>query len=195
VTATPPVATTPDKPANVASLDPQVSQTDLTKSVQSELRRVGCYSGNADGDWNAASQRSLSQFNRNASTNLDVKTVNADTLGAIKQKPSRVCPLICEHGFKADGDHCTRIVCAEGSFINDDNACEKRRAKTVKRDDEDRPNRRVRPDRQENADRAKPRYDPGFGSAPPRQEARPLTGDERAFGCNSNQAIMSGRCP
>jgi hypothetical protein len=195
VAAPPPVAAAPEKPANVASLDPAASPADLTRSVQSELRRVGCYSGNPDGDWNAASQRSLSQFNRNAGTNLNVKAVNADTLDAIKQKSSRVCPLICEHGFKGDGDHCSRIVCAEGSFVNSDNECEKQRAKTVKRDDDGRRDRRVRQDRQENADRAKPRYDSGFGSVPPRQEARPLTGDERAFGCNSNQAIMSGRCP
>ena len=143
-----PVPAAPEKNVTVAALNPAPSQTDITKSVQSELRRVGCYSGNTDGDWNSSSQRSLSQFNRSAGTKLDVKTVNADTLDAIKQKPSRVCPLVCEHGFKADGDQCTKIVCAEGSFVNDDNECEKRRGKaTVKRDDNDRPSPRTR-DRQ-----------------------------------------------
>ena len=39
-----------------------------------------------------------------------------------------MCPLVCEHGFKADGDRCTKITCAEGKFLNDDNECEKRRA-------------------------------------------------------------------
>ena len=97
--------------------------------MQSELRRVGCLSGDANGDWNTTSQRSLSAFNRNAGTKLDVKTVNADTLDAIKQKPSRVCPLVCEHGTKADGDQCVKIVCAEGTVLNDDNECEKRRDK------------------------------------------------------------------
>jgi hypothetical protein len=200
--APPPAAATPDKPATVASLDAAASQPDLTKSVQTELRRVGCYSGNPDGDWNAASKRSLSQFNRNAGTNLDVKAASADTLDAIKQKSSRVCPLTCEHGFKADGDHCTRIVCAEGSFVNDNNECEKRHAKTVKRDDEDRRDRRVRQDRQDrqdrqqSADRGRPRYDFGYGAPPSsRQQERPLTGLERERGCNTNEAIMSGRCP
>ena len=112
----------------------------MIKSVQTELRRVGCLSEPAGGDWDAASQRSLSQFNRNVGTKLDVKTVNADTLEAIKQKTSRVCPLICEHGFKVDGDHCKRIVCADGMFVNDDNECEKRRGRpsVAKRDDGDR---------------------------------------------------------
>jgi uncharacterized caspase-like protein len=152
-----------DKAVNVASLSPAPSsQTDLTKSVQSELRRVGCYSGNADGDWDQESKRSLSQFNRNAGLKLDVKAANADTLDAIKQKPARVCPLVCDHGFKADGDRCVKIVCAEGSFVNGDNECEKQRGKpTAKRNEDD---RRVRRDRQyddEPPSRADRRYDGG----------------------------------
>jgi uncharacterized caspase-like protein len=208
VPATPPAPATPapEKNVSVASLNPAPSQTDITKSVQSELRRVGCYSGNADGDWDQSSQRSLSQFNRSAGTKLDVKTVNAETLDAIKQKPSRVCPLVCEHGFKADGDQCTKIVCAEGSFVNDDNECEKRRGKaTVKRDDGDRPSPRAR-DRQIGA-RGGSGYDAGYGAMPPRQRGgsyynsppqqgtRPLTGLEREVGCNTPGAIMSGKCP
>jgi uncharacterized caspase-like protein len=201
-----PVTAAPEKNVTVAALNPAPSQTDITKSVQSELRRVGCYSGNTDGDWDSSSQRSLSQFNRSAGTKLDVKTVNADTLDAIKQKPSRVCPLVCEHGFKADGDQCTKIVCAEGSFVNDDNECEKRRGKaTVKRDDNDRPSPRTR-DRQIGA-RGGSGYDAGSGAMPPRQRGnsyynsppqqgtRPLTGLERAVGCNTPGAIMSGKCP
>jgi hypothetical protein len=84
----------------------------------------------ADGDWNATSQRSLTLFNRYAGTKLDTKLASTDALDTIKLKPSRVCPLVCEHGFKADGDRCSKIVCAEGSFLNDDNECEKRRAKS-----------------------------------------------------------------
>jgi uncharacterized caspase-like protein len=112
----------------VAALNPTApAPADLTKSVQTELRRVGCLTGEANGDWNATAQRSLSAFNRNAGTKLDVKTVSADTLDAIKQKPSRVCPLVCEHGFKADGNQCVKIVCTEGTVLNDDNVCEKLR--------------------------------------------------------------------
>ena len=114
---------------NVAALAAGPPQADVTKSVQAELRRVGCLSGSADGNWNNASQRSLTQFNRYAGTRLDTKVASVDTLDTIKLKSSRVCPLVCEHGFQADGDRCTRITCAEGSFLNDDNECEKRRAK------------------------------------------------------------------
>ncbi|KJC57003.1 caspase (peptidase) [Bradyrhizobium sp. LTSPM299] len=152
--AQPPVAAAPapaDKTTTVAALtagSPQVDVTkaDVTKSVQTELRRVGCLTGSADGDWNAASQRSLTLFNRYAGTKLDARTASLDTLDAVKLKQSRVCPLACEHGYKVDGDHCTRVVCAEGSFLNDDNECERQRGRrpVAKRDSDDRPSRRER---------------------------------------------------
>ena len=113
--------------------------------MQTELRRVGCLTAAADGDWNAASQRSMALFNRYAGTKFDVKLASLDALDAIKLKPSRVCPLVCEHGFKADGDRCSKIACAEGSFLNDDNECEKRRAKKpAARRDDDRASRRAK---------------------------------------------------
>ncbi|MDA9464313.1 caspase family protein [Bradyrhizobium sp. CCBAU 53415] len=141
--STAPASTTSAAGTSVASLTPATAPADLNRSVQSELGRVGCFAGQADGNWNTSSQRSLSQFNRYAGTKLDVKVASTDALDAVKSKPSRVCPLVCEHGFKADGDKCTRIVCREGYAVNDDNECEKQRAAkparpaTAKRDDGD----------------------------------------------------------
>src|SRR5450755_3923600 len=178
-----------EKAVNVASLTAGPPPADLTKSVQIELRRVGCLTADADGEWNTASQRSMALFNRHARTKFDVNVASVDALDAIKVKPERVCPMICEHGFEADGDRCSKIVCGEGSFLNGDNECEKRRGKaTVKRNENDRSSRRVRPERQDSVDRGTPRYDAGY-------RARPLTGSERFWGCNSNEAIMSGKCP
>ncbi len=157
VAAGPPAAEK-TQPTNVAALSDGSVQADITKSVQIELRRVGCLTGAADGEWNAASQRSMALFNRHAGTRLNVKLASTDALDAIKLKPSRVCPLVCEHGFKPDGDRCSRIVCAEGSFLNDDNECEKRRAKTptAKRNDDDRPDRAVRERPRPQASSARP---------------------------------------
>ena len=173
---------TSDK-VNLAALTAGSPQADVTKSVQTELRRVGCLTGNADGEWNTASQRSLTRFNRYAGTKLDAKTASIDALDAIKLKSSRVCPLVCERGFKADGDHCNRIVCAEGSFLNEDNECEKRREKkpVAKRD---RPEAKQVIVRRSQAP-----------TSPSTATGQPLTGDQRVWGCNSYQAIMSGKCP
>ncbi|MET3361793.1 MULTISPECIES: caspase family protein [Bradyrhizobium] len=113
----------------VAALSPAPASTlsaaDLTKSVQSELRRVGCLSAAADGDWNATSQRSLTLFNKYAGTQLDVKLASVDALDALKAKPGRVCPLVCNFGFKADGDQCVKITCRAGYRVGEDNECEK----------------------------------------------------------------------
>ena len=189
-----------DKSVNLAALSAGSPPADVTKSVQTELRRVGCLTGAADGDWNSGSQRSLTQFNRYAGTKLDAKLASVDTLDAIKQKTSRVCPLVCEHGFKADGDRCAKISCAEGSFLNDDNECEKRRDKkpVAKRD---RPEtRRDRP--VAIRDESDPRRVIVRRSPPPNSASnpgmsdsgRPLTGDERMLGCGTREAIMSGKC-
>jgi hypothetical protein len=102
-----------------------INPADLTRSVQTEMKRVGCYSGAVDGSWNAGSQRALDQFNKYAPAKLDTKLASSDALDALRAKPARVCPLVCDHGFRADGDSCTRIVCKDGFQIGDDNTCEK----------------------------------------------------------------------
>ncbi|WBL76087.1 caspase family protein [Bradyrhizobium xenonodulans] len=120
----------PDSTQKVAAVAPTSSQPTLSpaetaKLVQSELRRVGCLTATADGDWNASSQRSLTLFNKYAGTKFDAKLASFDALDAIKAKPGRVCPLVCDHGFKADGDQCVKIACRAGYRVNDDNECEK----------------------------------------------------------------------
>jgi len=185
-----------DKAVNVAALAAGPPQADVNKSVQAELRRVGCLTGSADGNWNNASQRSLTQFNRSAGTRLDTKVASVDALDTLKLKSSRVCPLVCEHGFQADGDRCVKITCAEGSFLNDNNECEKRRAKKPVATRE-RPEPRRFPEAREGRQprqvivtRSQNPNAPGMSSS-----GRPLTGLERQQGCTGYQAIMSGVCP
>jgi uncharacterized caspase-like protein len=196
--AAPDKALTPasDKTVTVAALTPGPEQADVTKSVQSELRRVGCLAGDADGKWNNASQRSLTQFNRYAGTKLDTKVASVDTLDTIKLKSSRVCPLVCEHGFKAEGERCSKIVCAEGSYLNNDNECEKRRGRkpVASRDrPEPRPAPEARQGRAPKQATVTRSYNPNAAGVS--QQGRPLTGQERATGCHSFGAIMSGVCP
>lgn len=127
--------TADDKPIGaVAALNPDQSApkpdapvmvADIPKQLQIELKRAGCYSGATDGNWNTAAQKSLDLFNKNAKTKFDAKLASADALDAVKAKPGRVCPLVCEWGYKADGDRCTKITCRAGYEVGDDNTCEK----------------------------------------------------------------------
>jgi uncharacterized caspase-like protein len=127
----------------VAVLSPSAVRTeqpaaaDLPRALQAELRRVGCNTGAVDGNWNAASQKALDLFNKHAGMKLDVKTASADALDAVKGKGARVCPLVCEFGYRADGDRCVKITCRAGFELNDDGACAKVEVKkpTAKREE------------------------------------------------------------
>jgi uncharacterized caspase-like protein len=156
---TPPqqVAALPATPDEAIPAKPELSSGEITKYVKAELSRVGCFSGTVNGEWNAASRRSLESFNKRAGTKLNVKIASLDALDVIKGKTARVCPLVCEHGFRADGERCSKIVCAEGSVLNDDNECEKRRARTPT----------ARRDHEDNASPARPKA----AAAPPKAQA------------------------
>ncbi|CAN7585233.1 caspase family protein [Bradyrhizobium sp. LjRoot220] len=117
-----------------------LSPSELVTSLQFELRRVGCLATLPNGEWSVASQRSLTLFNKYAGTKFDVKLASADAFDAIKTKRGRVCPLICDHGFNADGDRCSKITCRAGYKVGDDNTCEKIEVKKpmAKRDEQKR---------------------------------------------------------
>jgi hypothetical protein len=116
-------------PPEPSGAKPEPSPREIARSVQSELKRVGCFSGAIDGKWNAASRRALEQFNNRADAKLNAKFASLDVLDAIKARSARVCPLNCDHDSHAEKDSCVRIACRPGYFINDDNECEKKREK------------------------------------------------------------------
>jgi uncharacterized caspase-like protein len=111
--------------ASVAPADLTPKEIDVPRLLQGELNRVGCNSGPVDGNWNAAAQRSLGLFNKHAGTRLDVQFASLDALDVVRSKSARICPLICEQGYRADGEHCTRITCRTGFALGDDNTCER----------------------------------------------------------------------
>ena len=119
----------PEAEQKVAALSPgpasTLSSIELSKSVQSELRRVGCLAAAPEAEWSAAAQRSLMLFNKYAGTQFEAKMASLEALDALKAKPGRVCPLVCNFGFKADGDQCVKITCRAGYRVGDDNECEK----------------------------------------------------------------------
>lgn len=119
----PQVASLPaaDDPAAKANL----SAAEIVRSMQTELRRVGCLTAAEDGEWTSSSRHALELFNRQAGTKFDVKVASLDALDAVKATPARICPLICQHGFKRDGEGCIRIACRRGYEVGDDNNCEK----------------------------------------------------------------------
>ncbi|HWY87677.1 MAG TPA: caspase family protein, partial [Gemmataceae bacterium] len=102
---------------------------DIPRLLQSELRRVGCQTGEIDGEWSASGRRALSSFNDNAGTKFDVRLASLDALDAVRSKAGRICPLICDHGYKAVGEKCVEIVCKAGFQVGDESICERVRAR------------------------------------------------------------------
>jgi hypothetical protein len=130
------VAALPPADQAKASTSDQPAAPDIPRLLQSELKRVGCNAGEIDGEWNAPSRRALGSFNKSAGTNFDVKIASLDALDAVRSKAGRVCPLDCDSGYRAKGDHCVKIVCDDGEVLGSNGVCHprpERRAKPVAR--------------------------------------------------------------
>jgi uncharacterized caspase-like protein len=117
--------TSPPRPdAATATPPPGPAPGEVARMLQTELARVGCYSGAISGDWSTASRRALDAFNRNANVKLDSKTANVAALDAVREKQARVCPLECDRGFRAEDNQCVKIACESGFAANDKGNCE-----------------------------------------------------------------------
>ena len=74
----------------------------------------------------ATSRRAVEQFNKHASQKLDTKVAKLfDMLDVLSAKPTRVCPLQCKSGYRAESEACVKIVCKAGFVVGDDNECER----------------------------------------------------------------------
>jgi uncharacterized caspase-like protein len=117
--------TPPDQASEAMPKSAQPVTSNVPRLLQTELQRVGCGTGTIEDNWSASAQKALGLFNKNAGTKFDVKVASVDALEVLRSKPARVCTQVCEQGFKADGDSCTKIVCKAGYEVGDDNICEK----------------------------------------------------------------------
>ena len=103
-----------------------LAPSEIPRLLQTELRRVGCKTGDIDGEWNASARKALASFNEHAGTKFDVKLASLDALDAVKAKAGRVCPLDCDRGFRAAGDRCIRITCDEDQVLGPNGTCRPR---------------------------------------------------------------------
>jgi uncharacterized caspase-like protein len=97
---------------------------EVTRMLQTELKRVGCYGGAVNGDWNVASRRALDGFNKSAGAKLEGKVASLAAVEAVREKQTRVCSLECARGSKAEGEQCVAITCPAGQVAGTSGACE-----------------------------------------------------------------------
>jgi len=82
---------------------------ELARSLQFELKRVGCYDGAVNGEFDDATRAAWHSFAKGILTKApDEETPEA--IKAVRAVGTRVCPMVCPDGERAKGDHCVTIA-------------------------------------------------------------------------------------
>jgi uncharacterized caspase-like protein len=155
--ATEPPASTTAPSAVIAALPepspaPPASEAgdpDLVRNTQLELIRLGCSTGDADGNWGKSSSLAISRFNRFAKASLNEREPSSATLSALREHDERVCPLTCGRGFRAQDDTCVAIEHEHPRNSKAERAKERRERASIERREERREQRARRPREEE----------------------------------------------
>jgi len=70
---------------------PLIDKASLVISLQTHLKRVGCYAGEADGDWGNRSRTALRRFNGATKRSLAVGQATQKALNAVRSHKGRIC--------------------------------------------------------------------------------------------------------
>jgi hypothetical protein len=122
---------------------------ELIRSAQSELVRLGCFSGKADGNLNAPTSAALGRYmsiGGQPTANISVTTA---LVAELAKHTSRVCPLECKSGETLKGETCVADEKAKApataSRKNEDEEDARPRRKQVSRQPDREEPRRARP--------------------------------------------------
>jgi outer membrane protein assembly factor BamD (BamD/ComL family) len=78
---------------------------ELARSLQFELKRVGCFNGTVNGEFDDATKAAWRNFTKHASITLS-DDLSSDAIKAVRGIGKRICPLLCPDGQRAEGDRC-----------------------------------------------------------------------------------------
>jgi peptidoglycan hydrolase-like protein with peptidoglycan-binding domain/muconolactone delta-isomerase len=78
---------------------------ELTRSLQLELQRVGCFKGTVNGQFDEGTKTAWHRFMKLASITMS-DDVSTNTIDAVRGITKRICPLDCPHGKHAEGEVC-----------------------------------------------------------------------------------------
>jgi hypothetical protein len=96
-----PVPARPADPVKVITNTPvQVS------AAQKHLARIGCYTGKPDGNYSDATKGAINRYMLQKRRLQKDAVVTDELVSELEQQKGRVCPLVCQDGYVADGDVC-----------------------------------------------------------------------------------------
>jgi hypothetical protein len=70
----------------------------LTRELQKELRRVGCYDGELNGAWTPSTRRAMKAFTDRVNASLPVDEPDAILYTLVQSQPDRICGAPCPAG-------------------------------------------------------------------------------------------------
>lgn len=70
----------------------------LTKELQRQLRRVGCYNGEIDGVWTQSTRRAMQTFTNRVNATLPVERPDHVLLAILQSQSDRICNKPCSLG-------------------------------------------------------------------------------------------------
>lgn len=82
----------------------------LARSVQVELKRVGCFKGPINGSWRALSTAALKEYAKHANLADTSGRPSEEVLNLLKTASGRVCPLFCGSDERVIGDKCVKSL-------------------------------------------------------------------------------------
>jgi hypothetical protein len=153
----------PDRkiPATVEPPKPASNTPDLVRSAQKELARIGCFTGTVDGNLNTATQGAIKLYQTQRGRQAGAPDVTDEFVAELKDRRTRVCPLVCPAGKVVEGETCVAArksapVARQRDKAGDEDEDvrprprQKAKAKqTVDDDEDDRPRSRQRARQQE----------------------------------------------
>lgn len=86
-----------------AGEDGRGAETWLAESIQKELKRVGCYTGNIDGDWGPETRRAMRAFNDRVNASLPIDQPDYILLTLLQGHAARACGAACPPGQDLSG--------------------------------------------------------------------------------------------
>jgi hypothetical protein len=105
---TPPSRLTSSKPADADA------RRELTKDLQRELKRLGCYQGDLDGSWGPETKRAMSAFTDRVNATLPVEEPDYILLALVRGQAVQTCGKSCPSGqeLASDGRCLPRVIIA-----------------------------------------------------------------------------------
>ncbi len=91
--------------ASTSTVDPHA----LALSLQFELKRVGCFDGAMNGEFDDATRAASRNFAKLASIKMPDE-LSPEAVKAVRGFDKRVCPLVCRDSERAEGERCVAVA-------------------------------------------------------------------------------------